>query len=180
MRGDANVSRLSANDVNILKEIQKPSKEPLSGSDIAARVNLSPSAVSEKLRRFRNEGIISSWSAQIHAEKVNIDLIFLVGVSIAPHTRENLFIFEENFKNIGHNPEWKRRFPQVLECYLLTGDYDYMLKVAARDKKDYRKFVHEELPSLPNIEKITSMMVLDEIHFSTELPLDHLLCIDKV
>ncbi|WP_216831338.1 Lrp/AsnC family transcriptional regulator [Alkalihalobacterium elongatum] len=146
-------------DIQILDILQKHAH--VSNAEIARQVNLSSPAVHTRIKRLESEGYISRQVAILNPEKLGFDLLCFVFISSNIHHAEKLDILEEAF----------RQMPEVLECHCLTGEYDYLLKVANKDRKDLQNFIRK-LNKL-GITKIQTSLGLREIKYSTVLPISH-------
>lgn len=146
-------------DVHILQELQNDGR--LTNAEIARRVNLSPPAVYTRIRRLEELGIIQQYTALLNAEQVGYDMVCLVNISLQTHQFEII----ERFRAV------IRQKPEVLECYHITGEYDYILKVVIKNRKDLERFVVEELTPLEGVSKIYTSIVLTQVKYQTALPL---------
>jgi Lrp/AsnC family leucine-responsive transcriptional regulator len=155
------------NDIAILQAIQEDTLVPPSQAQISERANVSKSSVNERLRSLRDAGIIRNWSAVLQPRAVGIQIIALVGIVLRQHDRETLLTLENAITN-------SLKFPEILECYSLTGEYDYLLKVAVPDIDKYAEFIHDKLVPLNVISSLNSHIILREVLVRTKLPLDHI------
>lgn len=144
-------------DVQILDILQKESQ--VSNAELARRVNLSPSAMHARIKRLENEGFIDKQVAILNQEKLGFDLLCFIFMSTNIHQAEKLEVLETELQSM----------PEVLECHCLTGEYDYLLKVANRDRKELERFIRK-LNKL-GITKIQTSLALREIKYSTVLPI---------
>ncbi len=142
----------------ILDILQKESY--LNNAELARRVNLSPPAVHARIKRLRNTGIIDRQVAILNPVKLNFDLMSFIHVSTSAHQIDHLKAFEEAIHLI----------PEVLECHHLTGDYDYLLKAIVKDRGELQRLVRK-LNSIPCVSRIQTSVMLEEVKFSTALPL---------
>jgi Lrp/AsnC family leucine-responsive transcriptional regulator len=146
-------------DLKLLELLQKDGK--LTTKDIAQQVNLSLTPVYERIRRLEKEGIIKKYVALVEAEKVGRGLSVFCDITLKEHTKE-----------IG------RQFVQdiiaskyVCECYNISGDYDFRLKVMVRDMKHYQDFVLNDLGSIKNIGSAHSTFIMGVIKHDYAVPL---------
>jgi DNA-binding Lrp family transcriptional regulator len=144
-------------DIQILDILQKQAH--VSNAEIARQVNLSSPAVHTRIKRLENEGYINQQVAVLNPEKLGFDLLCFVFISSNIHHSEKLDIIEEAFYQM----------PEVLECHCLTGEYDYLLKVANKDRRDLQAFIRK-LNKL-GITKIQTSLGLREIKYSNVLPI---------
>jgi Lrp/AsnC family transcriptional regulator, leucine-responsive regulatory protein len=144
-------------DIQILDILQKGAQ--LSNSEIAKRVNLSPPATHARIKRLENEGYINHHVAILNQEKLGFDLLSFIFMSTNIHQYEKLEVLEKELEAM----------PEVLECHCLTGEYDYLLKVANKDRRELESFIRK-LNRL-GITRIQTSLALREIKYSTVLPI---------
>ena len=144
-------------DIQILDLLQREAK--LSNIEISKRVNLSPPAVHIRIKRLENEGFIKRQVAILNQEKLGFDLLCFIFMSTNIHQAEKLDALENALRSM----------PEVLECHCLTGEYDYLLKIANRDRKELEAFIRK-LNKL-GITRIQTSLALREIKDSTLLPI---------
>ncbi|PSL40873.1 AsnC family transcriptional regulator [Planomicrobium soli] len=148
---------LDSLDVQLLNILQR--QAALSNLEIAKRVNLSAPAVHTRIRRLETEGYIQRKVAILDQEKLGFDLLCFIFISTNIHQAGELQTLENALEEM----------PEVLECQVLTGEYDYLLKVANKDRKDLQAFIRK-LNQL-GITKIQTSLALREIKSSTVLPI---------
>lgn len=148
---------LDQTDVRILDILQKEAQ--LSNTEIAKQVNLSPPAVHSRIKRLESEGYIIRQVAILNQEKLGFDLLCYIFISTDIHQAEELNKLELALIAM----------PEVLECQCLTGEYDYLLKVANKNRKDLQDFIRK-LNKL-GITKIQTSLALREVKYSTVLPI---------
>ncbi|MBU7317904.1 Lrp/AsnC family transcriptional regulator [Paenibacillus oleatilyticus] len=144
-------------DIQILNLMQKEAQ--LSNAELARRVNLSPPATHARVKRLESEGFIERQVAILNQEKLGFDLLCFVFMSTNIHQAEQLEVLEKALSSM----------PEVLECHCLTGEYDYLLKVANKDRKELEGFIRK-LNKL-GIARIQTSLALREIKYSTVLPI---------
>ncbi|WP_408006971.1 Lrp/AsnC family transcriptional regulator [Pseudalkalibacillus sp. A8] len=144
-------------DIQILDILQKGAQ--VSNSEIAKRVNLSPPATHTRIKRLEVEGYINQQVSILNQEKLGFDLLSFIFISTNIHQEEKLNVLEKALVAM----------PEVLECHLLTGEYDYLLKVANKDRKELESFIRK-LNKL-GITRIQTSLSLREIKYSTVLPI---------
>tara|TARA_R110002049_G_scaffold76250_1_gene196065 strand:- start:11329 stop:11814 length:486 start_codon:yes stop_codon:yes gene_type:complete len=150
---------LDAIDIRILKLIQANSS--LTTKDLAAKVNLSTTPVFERVKKLEKNGYIKSYVAILDAEKLNKGLMVFCNITLKEHTRD---IGNQFVKDILHLHE-------VIECYNISGDYDFLLKILVKDMKEYQNFVLDHLGSIKNIGSAHSTFVMGEIKNSYAVPI---------
>ncbi|GIN88040.1 AsnC family transcriptional regulator [Heyndrickxia sporothermodurans] len=144
-------------DLQLLNALQNESQ--LSNTELAKMVNLSPPATHARVKRLESEGYIDRHVAILNQEKLGFDLLCFIFMSTNIHQADKLELLEKELKAM----------PEVLECYCLTGEYDYLLKVAKKDRKDLEGFIRK-LNQL-GITRIQTSLALREIKYSTTLPI---------
>jgi len=146
-------------DRRILQLLQT---EPgINASAIGDRIGLSQSAVWRRIQSLRDAGIIRDQPVKIDREKIGLNTMVFAHVKLTSHGRSNLAAFAEAVKS----------YPEVLDCYVLLGNVDFLLRIVTADIKAYEQFFFEQLSQLPGIQEINSSISLSEIKHSTVLPL---------
>lgn len=153
------MSDLDQIDLKLLELLQQSGK--LTTKEIAKQVNLSPTPVYERIRRLEREGIIKKYVALVEAEKVGKGLIVFCDITLKEHTKE---IGHQFVKDITASK-------YVCECYNISGDYDFRLKVMVSDMKHYQDFVLNDLGSIRNIGSAHSTFVMGVIKHDYTVPL---------
>ncbi|HWZ36397.1 MAG TPA: Lrp/AsnC family transcriptional regulator [Mucilaginibacter sp.] len=144
------MEELDDTDIRLLKLLGEDSN--ITMKELAAKVNLSPSPVFERVKRLEGNGYIKKYIALIDAEKLNFGLIIFCSIRLKHHD-----------KSIGHEFVTDiMRLNEVVECYNISGDYDFLLKVYARDMKHYQDFVFNKLGSVKSIGSTHSTFVMCE------------------
>ncbi len=153
-------SPLAKQDVAILQLLQRDAT--LSTSALAERINVSQSPCWRRVNRLEQEGIIRSRVALLDRNALGMEVVVFATINLTSTGRQNLLEFERDIV----------RHPEVMECYTMTGIWDYMLKIVTRDIRHYEEFVRNTLTASPAIRELHSHMAVTEIKNSTELPLD--------
>jgi len=144
------MSELDETDIQLLKFLGENSN--LTTKELAAKVNLSSSPVFERVKRLESNGYIQKYIALINAEKLNYGLIVFCNIKLKQHD-----------KSIGHQfVSDILRLKEVVECYNISGDFDFLLKVYAKDMKHYQDFVFNKLGSVKSIGSTHSTFVMCE------------------
>jgi Lrp/AsnC family transcriptional regulator len=151
---------LSATDIKILRILQQDAS--LTAAEVAEQVNLSTSPCWRRISRLEKEGVIEKKVALLDAEKLGLGLVVFSRISLAKNDESSLHDFEEKI----------RRFPEVVECYTVTGSADYFLKIITRDIKHYDRFLRRHLIQIPSVRDVNSNVAVTRIKYSTELPLE--------
>lgn len=156
------VSELDAIDRSILDVLQEDAR--ISNVDLSERVNLSPSPCLRRVRRLESEGTIRSYVTLLDPAEVGLPVSVFVQVSLERQVDDALENFEAEIISR----------PEVMECYLMTGDSDYLLRVVAPDLEGFQRFLLEHLTRIPGVASIKSSFALKQVSYRTALPLGHL------
>ena len=132
----------------------------INASAIGERIGLSQSACWRRIQRLREAGVFRDHPVILDREKVGLTTMVFAQVKLTSHGRSNLSAFAEAVK----------AYPEVMDCYVLLGNVDFLLRIVAEDIKAYERFFFEELSQLPGIQEVTSSIVLSDIKHSTALP----------
>jgi Lrp/AsnC family leucine-responsive transcriptional regulator len=146
-------------DIRILNELQNDSS--LSNVELAKRVHLSPSPCLMRVKALKDKGVIRNYVALADPKVLGLGLNVFISISLKEQSKEALAEFE---KRISEHDE-------VMECYLMTGDSDYLIRVAVSDMGALEKFILEQLTPIAGIEKIRSSFALKQVRYKTALPL---------
>lgn len=150
---------LDKTDFDILRLLQGNSR--ISNAELAEQVNLSPSPCSRRVRRLEETGAINRYVTLVEPRALGLTISVFVQVSLEKQNRENLSIFEATIDN----------FPEVMECYLMTGNADYLLRVVLTDLECYESFLRDKLTIIPGVSSIQSSFALKQVRYKTELPI---------
>ena len=145
-------------DLQILRILQANSR--LTTKELAALVHLSTTPVFERMKRLEKEGYIQKYVAVLNAEKLNRGFVVFCSVKLR---RINFDIAAEFIRTI-------REIPEVTECYNVSGEYDYLLKIHAPDMKYYQSFILNVLGKIDILGSLTSTFVMDEVKHDYGLP----------
>lgn len=151
--------KLDAIDLKILQELQ--SDGSLSNVELAKRVHLSPSPCLNRVRALQADGVINRYVALANPAALGLDLNVFISISLKSQNKEALAAFEQRISE--HD--------EVMECYLMTGDSDYLIRVAVANIGALEHFILEQLTPIPGIEKIRSAFTLKQVRYKTALPL---------
>ncbi len=151
---------LDAVDKALLRALQTDGR--LSNVELARRINLSPPATHARLRRLEKDGYLRQYTAVVDREKAGYDLLCFIHISLQMHQVEQV----EKFRKM------VRQMPEVLECHHITGEYDYLLKVVLRNRKDLERFVVDRLTPIPGVARIHTSLVFTEVKSTMALPLE--------
>ena len=133
----------------------------INAAELGEKIGLSQSACWRRMQRLRDEGVIKEQPVRIDREKVGLNTMVFAHVKLTSHGRSNLAEFSEAVS----------RYPEVLDCYVLLGSVDYLLRIVTKDIKSYEQFFFEKLSQLPGIQEVNSSIVLSDIKHTTVLPI---------
>ena len=133
----------------------------ISNAELARRIDLSPPATYMRVKSLEEQGYVRRYVALLEPEKVGYDLMCFVQVTLQLHSMEQIQIFRQVIQGMS----------EVLECHHVTGEYDYLLKVVLRNRKELEVFLLERLTPVPGVARIHTSMVLSEVKYTTALPM---------
>lgn len=149
---------LDATDRKILDLLQH--EAGINAAAIGERIGLSQSACWRRIQRLRDDGVFTDHPVMLDREKIGLTTMVFAHVKLTSHGRSNLSAFADAV----------RSYPEVMDCYVLLGNVDFLLRIVAADIKAYEQFFFEKLSQLPGIQEVTSSIVLSDIKHSTALP----------
>ncbi len=144
-------------DHKILALLQKNARITL--TELAEQVGLSATPVTERVRRLERDGVISGYHARLNPHKLGMSLLVFVEIKLRSKSGN---IFEDFRREVTH-------IPQVLECHLVSGEYDYLLKIRLPDMRAYRDMLGSILLQLPAAAESRSYVVMEEVKETTQL-----------
>ena len=150
---------IDAVDLRILNELQMDGS--LTNLELAKRVHLSPSPCLTRVNALEKAGVIDRYVALVQPKSLGLNLSVFISISLKEQSKSALAAFE---KSIADHDE-------IMECYLMTGDSDYLIRVAVADITALEKFILEQLTPIAGIEKIRSSFALKQVKYKTALPL---------
>ena len=151
--------QLDTVDLRILAELQQDGS--LTNVELARRVHLSPSPCLMRVKALETSGVIERYVALANPKALGLGVNVFISISLKEQTKDSLAEFERRIAE----------HEQVMECYLMTGDSDYLIRVAVRDIGELERFILEQLTPIPGIEKIRSSFALKQVRYKTALPL---------
>jgi Lrp/AsnC family transcriptional regulator, leucine-responsive regulatory protein len=151
--------QLDTTDLRILPQLQEDGS--LTNVELARRVHLSPSPCLARVKALEAAGVIERYVALASAKLLGLGLSVFINISLKSQAKESLAAFEQRIAE--HD--------EVMECYLMTGDSDYLIRVAVPDIGALERFILEQLTPIPGIEKIRSSFALKQVRYKTALPL---------
>ncbi len=146
---------LDEKDQQLLRLLQTDSKKTT--RQLAQELNLSPTAVFERIRKLEKRKIIDKYVALVDKNLLQKSFVVLCHVKLVQHRKEYIAQFEKEIT----------QFPEVLECFHVSGDYDYILKICVRDISAYREFMVSKLTNLQHIASTQSSFMIKEVKNST-------------
>ena len=150
--------KLDEADRRILRELQLDGA--VRNDILADRIALTPAPTLRRVRALEKAGVISRYAALLDAERVGFAVRVKVDVRLASQTRDGIDAFSKAIMVM----------PEVVECMILFGEWDYVLTVVARDVEDYQRFVFDKLSKLPNIATYRSTIIMRMVKHTTVLP----------
>jgi len=148
---------LSRIDTRILEELQRDGR--ITYAELARRVGLTTSPCMERVKRLEKEGVIKGYTALLDSEYLDNNLIVFVQIRLV-RTSQDIF---NDFK------EAAIALDEVQECFLISGNFDYLIKARVADMKAYRKFLGDTLLSLPGVQESTTLVVMEQVKDTTYL-----------
>ncbi|WP_294249420.1 Lrp/AsnC family transcriptional regulator [uncultured Chryseobacterium sp.] len=145
------MDQLDNKDLQLLKLLQKDAK--LTVKELAKEVNLSPSPVFERVKRLEQEGYIKKYTAVLDPEKLNLGITVYCQLKLKSNDSDLAIEFEREIMKI----------EEVAECYSISGDFDFLLKVYVKDMKQYQDFVFNVLGAVPSIGSTHSTFVMAQV-----------------
>jgi Lrp/AsnC family leucine-responsive transcriptional regulator len=158
---------LDQTDQSILQLLQADAR--LTNKEIADKLGKSISPIYERIKWLEQEGYIKGYIALTDRSKLGLQLVAFTNVQLKEHAQTLLHAFERDVVKL----------PEVLECYHMTGVYDYLLKVVVADMNHYQDFIVNKLAKLPNIGTVQSSFIMTEVKYQLAYPTDNLTGIKK-
>tara|TARA_R100001369_G_scaffold960_6_gene3335 strand:- start:1272 stop:1730 length:459 start_codon:yes stop_codon:yes gene_type:complete len=149
---------MDSKDREIIKALQRNGR--LTNQDLAAQVNLSPSPCLRRTRTLEEKGVIKGYTAIVDERAYGLPVTALVRIRLSSHTGEVVKLFEKKV----HETD------QILDCYVITGSEDYLLRVLVQDLKSYEEFVRHKLHNIPGIASIDSSFAYGVLKQSNVFP----------
>lgn len=146
-------------DKKIVKQLQLNAR--ISNEDLASRVGLSPSPCLRRVRKLELQGVLEGYTATVNQEVCGLPMNVFISVKLEKPDDKTIQIFEQQVNNLN----------EVMECYLMTGNRDYLLRVVAADLKSYERFIRNSLSKLPGIGSIESSFAFGHVKQQAALPL---------
>tara|TARA_R110000868_G_scaffold404922_3_gene683751 strand:- start:7924 stop:8382 length:459 start_codon:yes stop_codon:yes gene_type:complete len=144
-------------DRQLLQFLQEDCKQ--TNKELSNKLNLSVTAVYERIKKLEKGGIINNYVALVKKEKIDKAFVAFCHIKLIQHTQEYVVKFEKEVATIN----------EVLECYHISGDYDYLLKVIVKDMEAFREFMVNKLTNIDHIGSTHSMFVISEVKHTTSI-----------
>lgn len=132
----------------------------VTNTELARQVNLSPPGLQKRLQKLEEMGVVEGYVTLVNREALGYDMLCFVQVTLKHHETDAVSSFRDSV----------RALPEVLDCYFLTGEYDYLLRVILRNRRHLEEFLLEKLTPLVGMDKIRTSLVLSEIKYTTAVP----------
>lgn len=145
-------------DKKLLWLLQSNSKQ--TNKELSGKLNLSVTAVYERIKKLEKEGVIQNYVALVKKEKISKAFMAFCHIKLVQHTQEYIIQFEKEAAGL----------QEVLECHHISGDYDYLLKVVVKDMEAFREFMVTKLTKINHIGSTHSMFVINEVKHTTAIP----------
>ncbi|MBP7669725.1 MAG: Lrp/AsnC family transcriptional regulator [Ferrovibrio sp.] len=147
-------------DRRILKRLQDNAR--LSSSELAAEVGISASPCWRRVRAMEEAGVIARYVTLLNPEALGLSISIFTNVTLDKQIEPALEAFQKAV----------RKRPEVMECYLMTGDFDYLLRVVVSDLGAYERFLLDHLTRIPGVASIKSSFALKQVKYTTALPIN--------
>ena len=147
-------------DRRILDALQRDGS--LSAADVAARVGLSTTTCWRRIQQLEKDGVIRRRVALLDRSKLGLDVVVFVQVRLSTQGRDAIAQFDKAIRDR----------PEVLDCYTLTGEWDFCLRIVTHDMKEYEAFFLDHLSKIPNVQSVNSSIAVTVVKESTVLPLE--------
>ncbi|WP_452229091.1 Lrp/AsnC family transcriptional regulator [Lacinutrix sp. MEBiC02404] len=144
-------------DKKLIQLLQEDSKQ--TNKALSNKLNLSVTAVYERIKKLENQGVINKYVALVNKEKVAKSFVAFCHVKLTQHTQDYVIKFEKEVADL----------QEVLECYHISGDYDYLLKVLVKDMEAFREFMVNRLTKINHIGSTHSMFMINEVKHTTAI-----------
>lgn len=150
---------LDASDIRILQLLQENAQFTI--KEISQKINLSMTPTHDRIKRLEQEGVIDKYVTILNKKKLGNPMIVYCNISLDKQQKNHFEEFEEAIK----------QFPEVIECSVISGSFDYLLKVIVKDMSTYNEFYQKKLSDLQSVAHISSSFVMSEVKSTTVIPL---------
>lgn len=152
-------SSLDEADLRILRVLQSDGR--ITNQALAAQCGMSPASCFERVKRLRASGVIARFTALLDPERLGLSLMIFIEVLLDRTTDDVFAAFAQHVRAV----------PEVLECHMVAGGFDYLLKVRVSDMASYRAFLGGILAAMPGVRETRTYAVLEEVKLTTQLPI---------
>lgn len=149
--------KLDAIDKKLLELLQRDSKQ--TNKELSGKLNLSVTAVYERIKKLERENVIKKYVVLVNKEKVNKSFVVFCQIKLVQHSQEYVVKFEREVAKLN----------EVMECYHISGDYDYLLKVMVKDMVAFREFIVNRLTKISHIGSTHSTFMINEVKHTTAI-----------
>ena len=150
---------LDASDIRILQLLQENAQFTI--KEISQKINLSMTPTHDRIKRLEQEGVIDKYVTILNKKKLGNPMIVYCNISLDKQQKNHFEEFEEAIK----------QFPEVIECSVISGSFDYLMKVIVKDMSTYNEFYQKKLSDLQSVAHISSSFVMSEVKSTTVIPL---------
>lgn len=154
-------NRIDKIDLKIIKILQENSK--ITNLDLSKKIGLSPAPTLERVKKLEQSGVVESYHAMVNPQSIGLNVKTFVLVSLAWQKENALHEFLEKIKSI----------KEITECYIITGEADFLIKVICKDIPTYEKLLFKTLSQIEEIERLKTLMTLSTVKNSMVLPYDY-------
>jgi len=151
------ISKLDTIDAQILAALQDDGRITI--KSLSDKLNLSPTPIFERIKKLEKGGFIKRYSALLNERKLGLKQVVFISLTLKEHSRSYLEKFEKEIQI----------FPEVMECYRITGNFDFLVKVLVEDIETYEKFILTKLSLLKNLGNVQSHIALSEAKNTTKI-----------
>lgn len=155
------MEKLNTLDKNIIRALQKNGR--ISYAELSRKVGLSATPCKERVKRLERDKVIKGYTALINPDYLSAGLVVFVQISLSRTAQDTFEAFREAAIAL----------PEIQECYLVSGGFDYLIKARVADMSSYRTFYGETLLTLPGVQDCTSYVVMEEVKDTTEIPVHY-------
>ena len=146
-------------DLGILDSLQKDAR--ISNVSLAETIHLSPAPCLRRVRELERQGVISSYTTILNPELLGWNVSAFIEIRLEKQVLSYIEIFEKTIQ----------KYPEIMECYQMTGTSDYLLRIVAKDLPSLQTFITEKLATIPNVANMHSSIALKQVKYKTALPL---------
>jgi Lrp/AsnC family transcriptional regulator, leucine-responsive regulatory protein len=151
--------RLDETDIEILRILQADGR--ITNADLAKRIGLSPPSALQRVRALERTGYIQGYVALLDPEKLGLRITVLAAISLSLHQEQPIERFRKSVLEI----------PEVVECYHVSGEFDFLLKILVKDMRSYEQLIREKVSKIRGVGQIKSSFVLATTKSTTQIPL---------